>query len=127
MKEASNTSAPAPNYGEELLIEAKELFYTMEREELPPEEVDPYPPILRYFKPNSKLYKLEDEFIRIKGGSTRMDIIRYIDKIKRQEKPPDKPQEDKLEELVKTLRDEVSGKPIDLEIKPRNMQKVIFK
>jgi len=86
-----------------------------------------YPPILRCFKPNSKLYKLEDEFIRTKGGSNRVDIINYLDKVKRQERAPDKAQEDKAEELLKALRDEISGKPVDPERKTKDLQKVIFK
>lgn len=122
-----------PIMGEEdpLLMEAEELFYTMEREPSPhphEEEAIPYP-VLRYFKPGSKLSSLEDEFIHIKGGSNRMGIIRYIDGLKRQEKAPDKAQGDKLEELIQALRDEVSGKPIGsiAGAPSRDLQGSIFK
>jgi hypothetical protein len=119
---------PAQAEEDPLLLEAEELFYTME--ETPPraEYIDPEP-ILRYFKPGTKLYALEDEFICIKGGSNRLGIVRYIDGLKRQEKAPDKAQEGKLEELVKSLREEVWGKPKSPTVEPpfREAQSSIFK
>jgi len=114
-----------------LLKEAEVLFYTMERDPSPhPHEAEEAPhPVLRYFKPGSRLYALEDEFIRSKGGSNRMGIVRYIDELKRQEKAPDKAQGDKLEELIQALRDEVSGKPIGsiAGAPSRDLQGSIFK